>query len=85
MNVKEAMDFYKCFLSCIPTNPYKEAAECSINALEKQIPKRPIEKDWVAFDVLQERDWFCPACNVENMISYGQPYCCECGQALDWS
>jgi hypothetical protein len=54
-----------------------------VNAIEKQIPKKPIEKDWVAFDVLQERDWFCPDCD-ENMLSYGQPYCSVCGQAIDW-
>ncbi len=55
-----------------------------VNAIEKQIPKKPIEKDWEAFDVLQERDWFCPDCD-ENMLSYGQSYCGVCGQAIDWS
>lgn len=83
MNVKEAIDFYKLFLCVSPTNSYQDAAKLSIQALEKQIPKKPIEKDWVAFDVLQERDWFCPDCD-ENMLSYGQPYCSVCGQAIDW-
>lgn len=60
-----------------------EALKMAVEALEKQTPKKPIEKDWVAFDVLQERDWFCPDCD-ENMLSYGQPYCGVCGQAIDW-
>jgi hypothetical protein len=84
MNIKEAIAFYKRFLSLSPANPYQDAAKLSIQALEKQIPKKPIEKDWVAFGVLQEKDWFCPDCD-ENMLSYGQPYCGVCGQAIDWS
>ena len=57
--------------------------EMAIEALEKQIPKKPTEVDerevgWIAF--------MCPTCNTAVI---GQPYrpnnCKHCGQKLDWS
>lgn len=62
---------------------YLETYEMAIEALEKQIPKKPTEVDerevgWIAF--------MCPACNTAVI---GQPYrpnnCKHCGQAIDWS
>ncbi|MBO5957522.1 MAG: hypothetical protein J6Q39_08205 [Bacteroidales bacterium] len=56
-----------------------------VNALEKQIPKKPIDDRY---------PWsICPACggsvNLENVIGYiqnkEQSHCEHCGQAIDWS
>lgn len=49
-------------------------------ALEKQIPKKPIaEKNEI--DTLD--DYFCPYC---RSFLDEKPKCCDtCGQALDWS
>ena len=54
----------------------EEEMKLAINALEKQIPKKPPRHDRMV----------CPNCN--SKARYGHPdesYCCHCGQALDWS
>lgn len=54
-----------------------------IEALEKQIPKKPIEQgEGISFN--------CPVCGnyvgyVAAMARETQNYCNECGQALEWS
>lgn len=50
-----------------------------IEALEKQIPKKPIEHivNKVGFPYYE-----CPICGECDV--YGQKYCDECGQKLDW-
>lgn len=56
----------------------KEAFQIAIQALEKQIPKKPKEKDCIGFNTLA-----CPECKMA-LYSY-EPYCDNCGQAIDWS
>ena len=54
----------------------KEAIKLAIEALEKQIPKKPMEKDgWLA----------CPNCEISMSGRMYVPWCDNCGQALDWS
>ena len=60
----------------------------SIEALEKQIPKKP--------DCIEDKMWCCPVCDnhlLPKWIKYptelmpkseGLPYCMSCGQAIDW-
>ena len=55
-----------------------EARDMAINALEKQIPKKPKEKDCIGFNTLA-----CPGC--EMALYLYEPYCDNCGQAIDWS
>lgn len=64
---------------------YKQAVDI-INAVERQIPKKPIKVDKYHYD--------CPTCNSELDISEEDifiynittpSYCRDCGQALDWS
>ena len=67
----------------------KEAFKVAINALEKQIPKKPIE--------YEDKFYACPVCkspvmykwekyNTELMEkSNGLPVCLNCLQAIDWS
>ena len=56
----------------------KEAFQMAINALKKQIPNKPKERDRIGFNTL-----VCPVCKVALYL-YG-PYCDNCGQKLDWS
>ena len=55
-----------------------ESMEIAINALEKQIPKKPKEKYCIGFNTL-----VCPECKMELYLY--EPYCDNCGQAIDWS
>lgn len=59
-----------------------EEMKFAIEALEKQIPKKPVtEKDKVIFGVVCRR---CPECD-SAVYSTTNLYCHKCGQALDWS
>lgn len=57
----------------------------AINALEKQIAKKPIVKQWCPA--------ICPCCGCDLSESIGDGYykhytslsICDCGQKLDWS
>lgn len=47
-------------------------------ALEKQIPKRPIGGKYSA-------KYWCPSCDSEDPIDiYDTDFCPYCGQAIDW-
>lgn len=58
-----------------------------MQALEKQIPKKPKAIDWERFkDKVDNAEFmrggfWCPNCG--HFIKSGS-YCCDCGQALDW-
>ena len=58
----------------------KEAFQMAINALEKQIPKKPI---------FYAHDYYCSVCNSivgNNEFEWKRfKYCDTCGQKLDWS
>ena len=61
----------------------KELMNITVEALEKQIPKKP-EHDNGAWST-------CPACfgsvpnDTEEAVNRETSYCEHCGQALDWS
>lgn len=67
---------------------YAAAFETAIEALEKQVPKKPIE--------YEDKYYGCPTCGNVTMMKwerypdipmskiYGLPYCLGCGQALLW-
>ena len=66
-----------------------EEMDMAINALEKQIPKKPII---YTNDIDKEILACCPVCDsnvdwtYEGFWRKGNPkYCRECGQAIDWS
>ena len=56
----------------------EKAVNLAIEALEKQIPKKPIEQRYVNNELIGH----CPSC---QLIAYWQRYCSNCGQKLDWS
>lgn len=67
-----------------------QAGIMAINALEKQIPKKPdYEGDGYADGVLVYDRAICPACGNDDFEygtnNWGCKFCPDCGQALDWS
>ena len=64
----------------VPLNTTKEelteAIRMSIQALEKQIPKKPIFTEDKQFAL-------CPCCDMKGLPDK-QKYCDNCGQAIDW-
>ena len=67
----------------------KECYKTIINALEKQVPKKP--------DCIEDRMWCCPVCDnhlLPKWVKYptelmpkteGLPHCMSCGQKIDWN
>lgn len=76
----------------MPLNTTKEelaeAMRIAIQALEKQIPKKPIMKQY--FENLEEQYLCCPKCGeiltdripADNKTFYF--HCMNCGQKFDW-
>lgn len=52
----------------------KEALYMAVDALKKQLAKKPVYECCV-----------CPSCGNEVKFSIHHNYCTECGQKLDWS
>ena len=69
-------DFDDVFLQDI------EACKMGVQALEKQVPKKPIEKLYC-----YGKKFYCSECQHYICADYGIKgfYCSRCGQALDWS
>lgn len=70
--VREAIDFIK---TLITAGNGDERLYTAIEALEKQLPKKPIEKG-IHFVYYK-----CPNCN--RILPIDKNYC-DCGQRLDW-
>lgn len=51
-----------------------EKAKIIVEALEKQIPKKPKDDGWL----------YCPVCGKDVCVEKPK-HCSVCGQALDWS
>ena len=85
MKIQEAIENLKYLVSGDCTGnqmDFIEEIEMAINALEKQVPKRPIE------DGYYDEPAVCPNCggNVINQCDNDYQFqCCHyCGQKLDW-
>jgi hypothetical protein len=82
MTIKEAIKSLKNIIEYWTYKPTEvEAAEMAIKALEKQMPKKPINQStWKE----------CPTCTQGIGIDNDTPnpkaieYCYHCGQKLDW-
>lgn len=61
---------------------FNEVMDLAIKAMEKQIPKKPLQKS-LANDGYAWK-WTCPNCNIVKVTTEKQ-FCDDCGQALDWS
>ena len=84
MTNKEAIEILK---SNKPTSDPRKcgkelctAVDKAIEALKKQIPKKSVEIITDDNEYPYDR---CPSCKRKLYI--GQPYCDNCGQAIDWS
>ena len=66
----------------------KEAMLLSIQAVEKQISKKPTyEGDGNAPDgTFVYDEWLCPCCGKRYEVDYDDyDFCPNCGQKIDWS
>ena len=67
---------------CKFTEDDYKANEMAINALEKQIPKKPIKSENQV--VRYVNTYYCPICNLGITGTNIAKWCYHCGQKLDW-
>lgn len=85
MTNEEALHSYRIMAYMLPLS----VSEKVVEALEKQIPHKPIIVD--TSENLELYDCYCPNCQCylgSNIsMEYGRlfKHHCECGQAIDWS
>ena len=94
MKPEEAIETIKIAIAEVEWNypmDYTVAFEEAIEALEKQIPKKPkfvTKKELYDFDrpfaTIDVTTMVCPCCNSKIMFRKTIKYCLECGQRLDW-
>lgn len=77
-------DFEKKATQRVPFKAMRNALATAIECCEKQIPKKV---DATGND---DTDFYiCPVCKnelepLDSFYSEENPYCCKCGQKLDW-
>ena len=82
----EAMQFDLKIGGEIHSQVLRDAVDVAIQALEKQIPKKPTyEGDgYVPDGTLVYDTWICPCCDKRYEVDYDDyDYCPNCGQKLD--
>lgn len=83
MEIKEAIDILlDTDLTCYGYSKKEvdEAGDMGAEALEKQIPKKPIKYSIIG----NEQTWICPICNrLYWKRDHLSDYCNSCGQKFD--
>lgn len=85
MTYKEAVEWQNAFRQMYNGMPAEvdDAIDLAVNALEKQIPVKPIVKGIVHEYCPPQR--YCPICERRLKNNRHMRFCPRCGQAIDWS
>lgn len=63
-----------------------EIQQVTIDALEKQIPKKPYDVNEKENDDFYYLGFICPSCNEAAVYQpYRPKFCKHCGQKIEWS
>ena len=65
------------------TGEHREAIDMAIQALEKQIAKKPIKSENQV--VRYVNTYYCPTCELGITGTNIAKWCYHCGQKIDWS
>lgn len=87
MTYKEAKDIFRVAAAEVEWNcplDYTEAFKKAEEALDKQIPQRPINLSNAPLDAYCAI-FRCPRCEGRLKMKSKGAYCDKCGQAIDWS
>ena len=91
--IRNEAEAIECLKSNKPTSGYvmlQESIGIAIQALEKQIPKKPRKTDSYRGVLKRVYAYVCPTCGnacIEKYMNERQDtmFCWDCGQKLDWS
>ena len=89
MTYEEAIEYiterYVTMSMCLTLDEcrkHNKAISMAIDALEKQIPKKPLH---------MHKNYYCPICKEDGWMLWDDAipndmdnYCGKCGQAIDW-
>lgn len=64
----------------LEADEHYEALDEAIDAIEKQIPKKPAEMKVDEYCV----DWVCQKCERFHRTEWKMAFCSSCGQAIKW-
>lgn len=86
MTIEEAiklLEIQKPVLGCKEyKKPLMTAYDMAIEALEKQIPKKPFQDK----DIYGTKYLLCRECSkILSFVGFVARYCPDCGQKIDWS
>jgi hypothetical protein len=85
MSENEAIKKIRMMPTALFDDEADKAKEMAIQALEKQIAKKPYSDQKGLLDV---KMWNCPVCKKEVISDWNRyfanDYCHNCGQKLDW-
>ena len=87
MTNEEAIENLKYLISgdCTDTqHDFVEEIKIAIDALEKQIPKKPTNFAIENNDGYTIYDCECPSCEQSHRELFPFAFCIHCGQALEW-
>ena len=79
--IRNEAEAIECLKSNKPKSRYlmlQESVDMAIQALEKQIPKKPYKDNE---NGIYEKE-YCPICHISL---FPNDHHCICGQAIDWS
>ena len=83
MTNEEAIDYLRNSLGKGP-GIHELAVNIAVEAIQKQIPKKPTDKEILSLDFGQQELYgTCPSCGKE--VYFSEDVCHECYQRLDWS
>lgn len=93
MDEKKVRESIEVIKANYPTSGYymlRESLDIAIEALEKQLPKRPRENGMSDGLIKRTKYYTCQTCGnclLTEMMNERQNtnYCWDCGQRLDWS
>lgn len=91
--IRNEAEAIECLKSNKPTSGYmmlQESIDMAIQAIEKQIPKKPRKTDSYRGVLKRVYAYVCPTCGnvcLEKYMNERQNtmFCWNCGQKLDWS
>lgn len=89
MTYKEALEYFARRKTQFGlSDNIQQAENCAVEALEKQMPKKPtFEGDGYDDSGNMIYDtWICPCCEDRYEVDYERHnHCPTCGQTIDWS
>ena len=83
---KEIVQKEKAYMDNHAGRAQSEAFQMAINALEKQIPKKPIINHINTNEDVTEIEYTCSACGTNYVeLTPCEEFCPYCGNKIDWS